>query len=57
MCRPLLHNTFKDALNFSRTPTQCRDSEKEAVSTALGLVTTLPFMTTRSGPLVGSPEE
>ena len=57
MCRPLVCNTFKDALNFLRTHTQCRGSEKETVPTALGLVTTLPFMTTHSGPLVGSPEE
>ena len=57
MCRPLVHNNFKDVLNFSRTPTQCRGLEKEAVPIALGLVTTLLFMTTHSGPLFGSPEE
>lgn len=46
-----------DVLNLSRTPNSTAAWKRRLCPSLLGLVTTLPLMTTHSGPLIVSPEE
>lgn len=57
MCRPLVHNTFKDVLNSFKNPHTVQRLRKRRLCPLLWAHDHSPFMTTHSGPLVGSPEE